>query len=52
MNLSRKYSFTIVAAEVTITWDRDDVWMGIVHEDEKERCKDVPSNYFQFRARL
>ena len=36
----------LVAAEVTITWDRNDVWMGIVHEDEKERCKDVPSNYF------
>ena len=34
-----------VAAEVTITWDRDDVWIGLVDEDEKKRCEDVP-NYF------
>lgn len=34
------------AAELTITWDRDDVWMGLVDDDEKKRCEDVPSNYF------
>ena len=34
-----------VSAEVTITWDRDDVWIGLVDEDEKKRCEDVP-NYF------
>jgi len=32
-----------VAAEVTITWDRDDVWIGLVDEDEKKRCEDVPT---------
>jgi len=35
-----------VGAELTITWDRDDVWIGIVDEDEKKRCEDVPSNFF------
>jgi len=34
-----------VSAEVTITWDRDDVWIGLVDEDEKKRCEDVPT-YF------
>lgn len=34
-----------VSAEVTITWDRDDVWIGLVDEDEKKRCENVP-NYF------
>ena len=42
-------SFTFVSAEVTITWDRDDVWIGLVDEDEKKRCEDVP-NYFASRC--
>ena len=36
----------LVSAELTITWDRDDVWMGLVDADEKKRCEDVPSNFF------
>ena len=36
----------LFAAELTITWDRDDVWMGLVDADEKKRCEDVPSNFF------
>lgn len=35
-----------VAAQLTITWDRDDVWIGLVDADEKKRCEDVPSNFF------
>ena len=35
-----------IAAELTLTWDRDDVWMGLVDEDEKNRCEDIPSNFF------
>ena len=35
----------LFAAELTITWDRDDVWMGLVDADEKKRCEDVPSNF-------
>ena len=31
----------LFAAELTITWDRDDVWMGLVDADEKKRCEDV-----------
>ena len=33
----------ILSTELTFTWDRDDVWIGIVDEDEKNRCKDVPT---------
>ncbi len=33
----------LVSAELTITWDRDDVWIGIVDADEKKRCQDVPN---------
>lgn len=36
----------LIAADLKITWDRDDVWMGLVDEDEKNRCEDVPSNFF------
>lgn len=36
----------LFAAELTITWDRDDVWMGLVDADEKKRCEDVPSSFF------
>lgn len=35
-----------VSAELTLTWDRDDVWIGLVDESEKNRCEDVPSNFF------
>ena len=33
----------ILSTELTLTWDRDDIWIGIVDEDEKDRCEDVPS---------
>ena len=36
----------ILSTELTLTWDRDDVWIGIVDEDEKNRCEDVPSSFF------
>jgi len=36
----------ILSTELTLTWDRDDVWIGIVDEDEKDRCDDVPSSFF------
>jgi hypothetical protein len=32
----------LFSTELTMTWDRNDVWIGIVDEDEKNRCKDVP----------
>ena len=36
----------ILSTELTLTWDRNDVWIGIVDEDEKDRCDDVPSSFF------
>ena len=36
----------ILSTELTLTWDRDDVWIGIVDEAEKDRCEDVPSSFF------
>tara|TARA_B100001142_G_scaffold104025_1_gene106083 strand:+ start:1741 stop:2289 length:549 start_codon:yes stop_codon:yes gene_type:complete len=36
----------ILSTELTLTWDRDDVWIGIVDEAEKDRCDDVPSSFF------
>ena len=36
----------ILSTELTLTWDRDDVWIGIVDEGEKDRCADVPSSFF------
>lgn len=35
----------LIAAELTLTWDREDVWIGLVDADEKKRCEDVP-NFF------
>ena len=28
----------LIAADLKITWDRDDVWMGLVDEDEKKQA--------------
>ena len=36
----------LLSTELTLTWDRDDVWIGIVDEDEKNRCGDIPSSFF------
>lgn len=33
----------LFSTELTLTWDRNDVWIGIVDEDQKNRCDDVPS---------
>ena len=44
--LPENFLSPLVAAELTITWDRDDVWIGLVDADEKKRCEDVPSNFF------
>ncbi len=34
---------SFVSAELTITWDRNDVWIALVDAEEKKRCEDVPS---------
>ncbi len=33
---------TLIDAELTISWNEDDVWVGLVTEEEYERCQ--PSN--------
>jgi hypothetical protein len=33
---------SLINAELTITWSEEDVWVGLVTEDEYERCQ--PSN--------
>ena len=32
---------SFVSAELTITWDRNDVWIALVDAEEKKRCEDV-----------
>ena len=34
---------TFISARLTLTWDRDDIYAVIVHEDEKKRCESVPT---------
>ena len=33
---------TFISAELTLTWDRDDIYVVIVDEDEKDRCESIP----------
>jgi len=40
--LPENFLSSLVTAELTVTWDRDDVWIGLVDADEKKRCEDVP----------
>ena len=37
---------TFISATVTLTWDRDDIYVVIAHEDEKKRCESEPIGIF------
>ena len=37
---------TFISATVTLTWDRDDIYVVIVEEDEKYRCESQPTGLF------
>ena len=37
---------TFISATVTLTWDRDDIYVVIAEEDEKKRCESVPPGLF------
>ncbi len=36
----------IIAAELTLNWDRDDIYVVIVDEEEKNRCESLPTGLF------
>ncbi|MEL0181482.1 MAG: hypothetical protein VW872_00295 [Candidatus Poseidoniales archaeon] len=37
---------TFITAELTLTWDRDDIYVVIVDEDEKKSCESPPPGLF------
>ncbi len=37
---------TFISATVTLTWDRDDIYVVIAEEDEKKRCESEPTGIF------
>ncbi len=37
---------TFITAELTLTWDRNDIYVVIVDEDEKSRCESPPPGLF------
>ena len=37
---------TFIAAELTLTWDRNDIYVVIVDEDEKKSCESQPPGLF------
>ncbi len=37
---------TFITAELTLTWDRDDIYVVIVDEDEKKTCESQPPGLF------
>jgi len=37
---------TFISATVTLTWDRDDIYVVIADEDEKKRCEAEPPGLF------
>lgn len=37
---------TFISATVTLTWDRDDIYVVVADEDEKKRCESEPPGIF------